>query len=141
MKKTKAKLWKCPRCKRYFPSKQNNHSCVSFPVTSHFTGKTPAVKRLFESLRRRVTSLGRVKVGSVRTEIFFQNRFHFAACQVRARHLVLFFAVPRLLKSPRFKTHIQVGRGKFLYTARIASPGDVDGELVGLLREAHHNAG
>ena len=138
--KKKRTTWRCPKCQRYFGRKSLSHSCTSFPLRTHFNGKAPVVKRLFEVLRRRVTALGRVKVGSVKNEIYFQNRFHFAACQVRSRHLILFFAVPKLLRASRFKSHMQIGRGKFLYTVRIAAPGDVDGELVSLLREAHRNA-
>ena len=138
--KKKTSVWRCPKCRRTFSRKEQEHGCNSFPVSKHFSGKTAGVRRLFQELKRRIESLGRVRIGSSRSEIFFQNRFHFAACQVRDRHLVLFFPVGRELESRRFKKPMQVGRNKFLYTVRLNSPEDVDGELVGLLRQAHHGA-
>lgn len=136
----KAKPWRCPTCRREFPKRGQTHSCANFPVSAHFAGKSAAVRRLFQTLRKRVTSLGRVRIGSVRTEITFQNRFHFAACQVKPRHLVLYLPVGRELDSRRFGKPVQIGRNKFLYTVRLSTPGDVDEQVVSLLRQAHHNA-
>lgn len=138
--KKKVKAWRCPSCRREFPKRDQTHSCASFPVSAHFTGKPAQVRRLFQALKKRVASLGRVRIGSVRTEIYFQNRFHFAACQVKARHIVLFFPVGRELDARRYGKPMQIGRNKFLYTVRLAAPGDVDEQLVSLLRQAHRNA-
>lgn len=138
--KARAGSWRCAKCGKVYAKKDQAHACNSFPVSRHFNGKAPAVRRLFQALKRRVEALGRVRVGSNPTEIYFQNRFHFAACQVRERHLNLFFPAGKELLTRRFGKPMQVGRNKFLYTARLTSPEDVDGELLSLLRQAHHNA-
>ncbi len=81
-------LWRCPVCQRRFANRNQSHSCGRHGLATHFQGKSPAVRQLFNLLLARIRHCGPVTVVPEKTRIAFQTRMSFAAVQVRSTKLV-----------------------------------------------------
>ncbi len=130
-------LWLCPDCGRRFVSVNRNHSCGRFNLEDHFAGKEPFVRELYELLLENLRQFGPVSVFPVKTRIVFQAEVQFAAAMPRRRWLDGYFWLRRQAAHPRIR-HIEMGIFRdYGHIFRLARPGDLDKELVDLLREAY----
>ena len=53
-------LWTCPLCGQRFVTKNMSHSCGRVPLDTHFRGKDPVVRDLFDALVAETKSIGNV---------------------------------------------------------------------------------
>src|SRR5580692_8618483 len=80
-------LWKCATCGRRFANKNQSHFCSNVSLESHFKGKPPETRRLFEAFLKAVRVHGPVKVLPEKTRIALQVRMSFAALMPRRGYL------------------------------------------------------
>lgn len=78
--------WKCPKCGRAFAKTNQAHSCKSTSVASHFKGKNPELRELFDSLLAALRSAGPVHIDAVASSINLVSRHHFGGAKVRGNH-------------------------------------------------------
>jgi hypothetical protein len=81
------KLWRCAKCGRRFATKNQSHFCSHVSLESHFEGKPPETRRLYESFLAVIRSHGPVLVLPEKTRIAFQVRMSFAALMTRRGYL------------------------------------------------------
>jgi hypothetical protein len=130
-------LWTCPRCRRRFANRNQSHACGRHDLAHHFSGKDPAVRRLFDAVRRAIRAAGPVTVVPEKTRIAFQVRMSFAQVTPRQRYLDGHFVFARTVPHPRFRRIDSISRRNHVHHFRLATPADIDAEFVFWIREAY----
>jgi hypothetical protein len=95
-------LWPCPRCGRAFANRNQPNACGRHDLESHFEGKPPLVRDIYEAFLAMLEEIGPVTTLPEKTRIAFQARMSFAQLTVR-RHWVLgHFVLGRRAEDPVF---------------------------------------
>jgi hypothetical protein len=128
-------LWICPRCGNAFANRNSWHSCISVPLEDHFAGR-PKAREIFDRLRSAVESIGPVWVVSSKTRIGFMTRVRFAGVYFRRDGLRLAVWLRRRVDSPRVAKVEYLPTGNWIHHLDLRAPGDVDEEVLALIREA-----
>jgi len=129
-------LWVCPKCGKWFVTRNNWHSCSIVPWRDHFQGK-PKARELFEHFRKAVESLGPVRLVSNRTRLAFMARVRFTGCEVRRDWLRCGLWLKRRVDCPRFVKVERYTDRDFGYLFELRKPEDLDRTIMGYLREAY----
>ena len=133
-----APLWPCPRCKRLFANRNQSHTCARLQnLDHHFRDKPPEIRTLYDRFVSAVKALGPVKILPEKTRIAFQVRMSFAQITPRRRWLDGHVVLARRLEHPRFRRIETFSPRNHVHVFRIQSPGEIDAELRGWLREAY----
>lgn len=113
------------------------HSCVRVTVRDHLRGRPPEVVAIYRELARFVRSLGPgVRTVSSKTRTGWMARARFAGVEFRKDHLVLSFWLKREISDARLRA-AHYGRNDWVYTLRVRSPEEVDGQVGAWLRESY----
>lgn len=94
--------WRCPRCRRQFANRNQSHACGRHKLSSHFRGKPPEIRALFDAVARAVKDCGPVRVLPEKTRIAFQVRMSSAQVTPRQRWLDGHVVLACRLEHPRF---------------------------------------
>ena len=108
-----------------------------FTVSSHFEGKSPGVRKIYDQLLKSLRKFGRVTEDPKKTSIHLVNVTALAGVATRKDYLILTIKGDHPLKSPRIHRSEQPSAKRFHHEVKLASPADVDQELVGWLKEAY----
>ena len=108
-----------------------------FTVTSHFEGKTPNVRKIYDQLLKRLRKVGPVAEDPKKTSIHLVNVTALAGVATRKDSLVLTIKSDRPLKSSRIHKSEQASARRFHHEIKLAAPADVDDELMGWLKDAY----
>lgn len=130
-------LWRCPKCGKYYVTRNMWHACARHSVAEHFRGKDPKLKLLFDGLVGLLKRCGPVRVVPGKTGIAFQVRMRFAGVFVRRNWLEAGFILPRRLDHPRIRKVVAYSPRAYGHHLEIRSPHDLDDELAGWLRESY----
>jgi hypothetical protein len=130
-------LWRCRRCRRRFANRHQSHACGRHDLAHHFAGKDPAIRALFERVRRAVRACGPVIVLPEKTRIAFQVRMSFAQVSPRRHWIDGHVVLARRLPHPRFRRIDTISARNHVHHFRLTSPGDVDADFRAWLREAY----
>lgn len=132
-----APLWECPRCRRTFANRNQSHSCGCHQLESHFRGKSPEVRALFEAVLAAVTALGPVVVLPEKTRIAFHVRMSFAQVTPRRAWLDGHVVLARRLEHPRFRSIQTFSPRNHVHNFRLTHLAEVDAEFRAWLAEAY----
>src|SRR4249919_1861235 len=130
-------MWRCPDCARKFANRNQSHACGRHTLASHFEGKSPAVRTIFDRLFRLARKNGPVTVLPEKTRIAFQVRMSFAAFVIRKNRVDGHVVLARRLANPRFTRVETFSPRNHLHAFRFESVNDVDSEVAGWLAEAY----
>jgi uncharacterized protein DUF5655 len=129
-------LWRCGECGRAFANRNQSHACGRYELESHFAGKPPLVRRIYEAFLALLEESGPVTVLPEKTRIAFQTRMSFAQLTVR-RHWVLgHFVLARRADDPLFSKIEAVSPRNQVHHFRVDDPSQVDA-LRDYAREAY----
>ena len=115
------------------------------PVELFFEG-APAALALYEAAERMAAGLGPHEVRVGKSQISFRRRRGYAylwrpGVYVKsAVPLVLSLALPRDLRSPRFKQIVHPSAGIWMHHLELMDSGQLDAEVLGWMREAYEAA-
>jgi hypothetical protein len=137
MKERVAPLWRCPKCRRQFANRNQSHACGRHSLVSHFKGKRPEIRQLFNAVRTAIEAIGPVRVLPEKTRIAFQVRMSFAQVTPRQQWIDGHVVLARRLESPRFTRIETFSPRNHLHAFRITRVADVDAEFRGWLAEAY----
>ncbi len=108
-----------------------------------FFAKNPASYALYTAVRKEVDTIGDAGVRVGKSQVAFRHRVPFAAVWMPAQYLrgdtaplVLTVYLPHRDPSPRWKEVVEPTTGRFTHHLELRQPDEVDGEVVGWLREA-----
>ena len=99
-----------------------------------FDGKQAIVREIYEKLLAAVGVFGKVKIEPHKTSIHLVNCTAFAGVAVRKDHLVLTIKSDLPMESDRIFKSERVSRNRYHHEIRLASPLDVNKELVAWLK-------
>jgi hypothetical protein len=112
-----------------------------------FADREPESRELFELVRAAVESIGPAEMRATKSQVVFGRRIGFAWVWIPGQYLrgempplVLAIGLLRRDDSPRWKQVVEPYRGHFLHHLELFSAGQIDGEVVGWLREAWEQA-
>src|SRR6266571_5267950 len=113
----------------------------AFTVESHFEGKDDSVRRIYDRLLKEARRFGPVVEEPKKTSIHLVNRTAFAGVATRKSAIILTIKSDRKLSSPRVHKSEQTSASRFHHEVKLASPADVDSELVKWLKDAYALSG
>ena len=137
MKAKGDKLWRCKRCGRLFANKNQTHFCSCVPLESHFDGKPPKTRRLYEAFLAAVRSHGPVIVLPEKTRIAFQVRMSFAALMTRRGYLRGHLVLAQRRESPCFYKIETFSPRNHLHAFELRDVVQLQGALGDFLGEAY----
>jgi hypothetical protein len=114
-----------------------NHASNGFTINSHFEGKTPNVRKIYDQLLRRLKKLGPIREEAKKTSIHLVSATALAGVATRKDSLVLTIKSDRPLTSPRIHKSEQTSARRFHHEVKLTTPTEVDDELVRWLNEAY----
>ncbi len=130
-------LWRCPKCGKYYVTRNMWHACARHTLDEHFAHRDPKLRLLFDGLMGLVKRSGPLKVVPGKTGIAFQVRMRFGGAVVRKNSIEAGFVLPRRIEHPRIKKVIAYTPRAYGHHVDIRTPADLDDELAGWLREAY----
>ena len=109
----------------------------TFTVGSHFEGKAPAVQKTYDALLKALGRFGPIVEEPKKTSIHLVNKTALAGVATRKDYLILTIKSDHKLTSSRIHKTEQVSAKRFHCEVKLASPADVNSELIGWLKEAY----
>jgi hypothetical protein len=131
------KLWRCRKCGRRFANKNQSHFCSDVPLESHFKGKPPQTRRLYEAFLAAVRSHGRVLVLSEKTRIAFQVRMSFAALMTRRGYLRGHLVLAQRRESPCFCKIETISPRNHVHAFELRDAAQLQGDMRDFISEAY----
>jgi uncharacterized C2H2 Zn-finger protein len=132
-----ATLWKCPACDRTFGKKNQWHSCVSHTVESHFRGKNPKLKQIYERLFIWLEDLGPIHVDVAKSSINLAGKHHFGGVTVRKDYIRLGFLSDEMIQDARIVRTERIGHNRIGHSVILRAPEDVDDQVMSWLKHAY----
>jgi hypothetical protein len=129
-------LWTCPKCGKQYVARNLWHSCVVVDLETHFVGKSPRARELFDAWLAAVETTGPVTVSVSKTRIEFMTRARFTGAVVRRDYIKSALWLKRRVDWPRFTKIEHYGRNDWGHHFEIRDESDIDDELMALVREA-----
>lgn len=114
-----------------------NKGIREFTIDSHFVGRDPIVRAIYEHLKKAIKPFGPIVEEPKKTSIHIVNRTALAGVATRKGHLILTIKSDRKLASPRIHKSEQTSASRFHHEVKLISPADVDEELAGWLKAAY----
>ena len=109
----------------------------SFTIESHFAGKAPAVRAIYDKLIAETTAFGPVIEEPKKTSIHLVNRTAFAGIATRKTALLLNIKSAAPIVSPRFPKNEKISASRYHQEVKLTDPAEVDDELLVWLRQAY----
>ena len=110
-------------------------------VASHFEGKEPVVRAIYDKLLVGLTSYGEVKAVPKQTSIHLDNASGFAGVYTRKNYINLHFRLATKIDNPRIAKVEQLSARRFKHTVKLEAVEDVDQQLFEWLKDAYELAG
>jgi hypothetical protein len=118
------------------------HACGPYSVEQFLEGKGDQARELFDEFERLIVACGPYEVAPAKTRVAFVGRVRFAGVNsISDRGMTIAFGLSRPLRHPRIRKIEDYGGGWYGHWMRIASPTELDDELLGWLRESYHQMG
>jgi len=106
-------------------------------LETHFAGKPPEIRTIFDAVLAAVRRCGPVTVLPEKTRIAFQVRMSFAQVTPRTRWVDGHVVLARRLEHPRFRRIDTISPRNHVHHFRLSSLSDVDAVVEGWLTEAY----
>lgn len=131
----------CPDCGRQFARTRQGHDCApGLTLEEYFSTGPPHERPVFDAVVRHLESLGPVHLDVVSVGIFLKNPGKFGDLRPRDRWVAVSFDLDRRARHPLITRRVIEHGARYWHTANVASPEDLDDDLVGLLTEAYELA-
>ena len=110
---------------------------AALSTSSHFEGKAPVVREIYDRLLKAVKDFGPITEEPKKTSIHIVNRTALIGVATRKEYLILTVKSDRPLTSPRIHKSEQASARRFHHEIKLTSPADVNSELIGWLKSAY----
>ena len=129
-------MWACKTCGRTFANRNQTHTCGLHSLESHFRGKTPEIRALYDAFVAMLGECGPVTVLPEKTRIAFHARMSFAQVTPKQRWIDGHFVLARAVKDPAFRKVETFSPRNHVHHFRLHRMGDV-GKLRRFAAEAY----
>ena len=133
----KRPLWTCPLCGERFVTKNMSHTCGRVSLDTHFRGKDPVVRELFDALVAEARSIGKVHIYAQKSRIFFQARGRFVALTPRKSFMAGHLWLKRKRSDPAIHRVASLRDRDFVHNFRLEDVSQIDPAFRALMREAY----
>ena len=113
----------------------------NFSLESHFSGKEPSVRKMYDRLLSALRKFGKVIEEPKKTSIHLVNVTAFAGVQTRGTYILLNIKADHKIESPRIHKGEQISAKRLHHRVKISSVGEIDKELIGWLHDAYTMSG
>ena len=137
MKAKSDKLWRCSKCGRRFANKNQSHFCSNVSLESHFEGKPPETRRLYQAFLEAVRLYGPVLILPEKTRIAFQVRMSFAALMTRQGYLRGHLVLAQRRESPCFYKIETISPRNHVHAFELRDKAQLQGDLGDYIGEAY----
>ncbi len=110
---------------------------ATFTLESHFVGKEPVVREIYNRLTKALKRVGPVKEEPHQTSIHLVNNTAFAGVATRKSYLLLTLRNDYAIQSTRLAKTEQVSRNRFHNIVKLDSAEAVNDELLKWLKDAY----
>lgn len=110
-------------------------------VTEHFVGRFPHVREIYDLVVAAAGEFGPVKEDPKKTSIHLNRRSAFAGVQTRREFLILTVKSRGNIDSPRITKREQASANRWHHEIKINSVNDIDGQLIGWLKDSYEISG
>lgn len=108
-----------------------------YATGSHFEGKDPVVRKIYDSLIKNLKKIGPLVEDPKKTSIHINNKTALAGVATRKAHIILTIKSDKKLASPRIHKSEQTSAHRFHHEVKLTAVSDVDEELMSWLRTAY----
>lgn len=122
--------WTCPRCGRSFHRKDQPHSCDVRDIDSHFAGKPPALRCVFDALTGRLQSFGPVKISPVKNAIIISAKTTFLAIKPRKDCVEIEFLLDHAVEEFPVTKTVRASRNRYAHFIKLEQPEEVNDQLM-----------
>jgi len=110
---------------------------ISLSIDSHFEGRSPVVRQIYAEILAVAGNFGPFEEDPKKTSIHLNRRSAFAGVATRKDCLILTVKAEEDIESPRVSKHEQASAHRWHLEIRLHTPGEVDSEVVGWLRNSY----
>ncbi len=133
--------WICDECGRVFGKAGQRHDCApGLTIEEYFETGPPHERPVFDEVMRRLESIGPLHLDVVAVGIFFKNPAKFAELRPMRNWVALSFSLGRIARHRTITRKVVAYGARHWHTANVATPDDVDDDLVALVAEAYDDA-
>jgi hypothetical protein len=130
--------WTCPECGRLFGRSRQSHECSPGLSIDEYFATGPVHERpIFEAVMARLARVGPLHADVVSVGIFLKNPRTFAELRPKDRWVALSFSLGRRAHHRTISRKVVEHGRRYWHVANVATPADVDDDLVDLLTEAY----
>ncbi len=119
-----------PVLQAVFRKKKSVALCGNYDLQSHFEGKTPEIREIYNAVLKAIRRCGTVKVLPEKTRIAFQVRMSFAQLTTRSKWVDGHVVLARRLEQPRFRKIETISPRNHVHHFRLMSVADVESWLA-----------
>ena len=130
--------WICPKCRRQFGRRGQGHECApAMPLEEYFSTGPAHERAVYEAVMAHLRRVGPVHVEPVSVGIFLKRARTFAELRPMTKWVAVSFSLPRPARHQTIIRKVVHYGGRYYHVANVRGPGDLDGDLLGLLTEAY----
>jgi predicted transport protein len=131
-------MWTCPRCKRTFKRKDQQHSCTLIGKESLFEKRPVEMKKLFDQIEKIINKFGESRQETVKPDtIFFKTKSTFLAIKVKKDHLEVEFFLDHIENAPPVSKYLQTSKHRVAHVVPVDNPGDISQQLVKWMKNSY----
>lgn len=131
-------MWICPKCKRTFKRKDQQHSCTLITKESLFARRPPELKKIFEKIVKEVKKFGACREETVKPDvIYFKTKSTFLGIKVKKAHLEVEFFSDHLENIPPVAKHLQTSKHRVVHLVPVDRPEDINKQLVNWMKTSY----
>lgn len=110
---------------------------LAYTVKSHFEGKDPVVRKIYDQLLKTLRHLGPIVEEPKKTSIHLVSQTALAGVATRSNYLILTLKSNHPIKNARVFKSEQASAKRYHHEVKLHSPDDIDAELTTWLTEAY----
>jgi hypothetical protein len=129
-------MWTCPKCKREFKNRNQDHTCGIFTIESVFE-KQSNVFLLFKKINTIISSFGDVKVTAVKNAIMFSVQTSFVVLKPHKNYLGVEFTSTHSYNEFPIERCVKISKTRYAHILKIDSMENIDAQLINWLKEAY----
>lgn len=130
-------MWVCPQCGKEFKNTNQWHSCARLDVGVHLANKPPRILAIYDKLVAEVERFGDVRIEAVKTAIQIRTSSTFLSVKVKRNHVEVEFQLASKVDRYPVYRNFQISKNRFLHSAVLEDPDDLDAGMIDMLREAY----
>jgi len=131
-------MWTCPKCKRSFKRKDQQHTCDLISKEQLFAKRPADLKKLYDQIVKVVRKFGEYREETVKPDvIFFKTKSTFLAVKVKKDHLDIEFFLDHLEDQPPVSKFLQTSKHRVAHLVPIDDPEDINQQLIRWMKSSY----